>query len=470
MDMVKISKIIGFILIVGIILFMIKNHMTRREFYRGDSVLKSREEIAEYIDRAYIVEKSEKALDVRLNMLNDAEEFVDIAYYKIDTGDTSKIYLAKVLETAERGVKVRIYLDGILNNLKGKMKDANYAFGFHPNIEYKLHYPISPSNPLEINNRLHDKIMIVDNKLALIGGRNIGDRFFVSDESVRNPVYDRDILIYNKSASGESVIRDMRFYFDQLWNCKGANEKYNNLSEAEIKKGRNFLLRIVEGSKDMILERLEDLSEINWEELTRPVKQIQFVHNDINDRDSAICFQGILELAEKAKEEMIFQSPYIVISDNARSVADEYDLDYGLIKILTNSYYSTPNVMANSGYHSIRKDIVDKTSEVYEYHKENSIHGKSYIFDEETCVIGSFNIDPRSMFLSTEAYMVIHDEEMSMKLKSNMMDLMDDSIKVRKDNYEYESDYEYKNTLLYGFKKLGIRILSKISRLFDYLL
>ncbi|WP_256583504.1 phospholipase D-like domain-containing protein, partial [Pseudomonas sp. 2995-1] len=75
-----------------------------------------------------------------------------------------------------------------------------------------------------------------------------------------------------------------------------------------------------------------------------------------------------------------------------------------------------PNVIAFSGYTNVREKVVDFSSSVLEYQGPDSVHAKTYIFDDRLSLIGSFNLDARSSFLSTETMVVIDSEEFAKTL------------------------------------------------------
>lgn len=129
-------------------------------------------------DKVALVESGEEGILTRLNLIYNAKETIDISYYTLTGGDSVKLFLAGINDAADRGVKVRIVLDGIFHNLKSDLKPVIYAFEAHPNIELKFYEPFNLLTPRTWNNRLHDKMILVDQKLALIGGRNIGDKYF----------------------------------------------------------------------------------------------------------------------------------------------------------------------------------------------------------------------------------------------------------------------------------------------------
>ena len=101
-------------------------------------------------------------------------------YYSIAKGESTDLIMAALFKAADRGVYTRVLLDGIANGLRGNRRGVLYALASHPNIEVKYYEPFQLFKPWAWQNRMHDKIMIVDGQLGIIGGRNIGDKYLAN--------------------------------------------------------------------------------------------------------------------------------------------------------------------------------------------------------------------------------------------------------------------------------------------------
>ena len=89
-------------------------------------------------DRVALVEDRYESGLARINFIDNANETIDISYFKIDEGLSADIFTGCLLEAVDRGVKVRLLLDGSLSNLT-KMKDIEYALREYPNIQFKYY-------------------------------------------------------------------------------------------------------------------------------------------------------------------------------------------------------------------------------------------------------------------------------------------------------------------------------------------
>lgn len=423
-------------------------------------------------DRVSIVESGNDGILVRLNLIRNAKETVDISYYTLIEGETTDIILGSVVEAANRGVKVRIILDGMFHNLKGSMKSVKYGIIDHPNIELKLFEPFKLTTPRTWNNRLHDKIIIVDQKLALIGGRNIGDKYFVKEEDESKFTKDRDVVIFDDSRelNKDSSVYAMQEYYNEIFNYKQSKHVSEILSNRRIKKGKEENNRLEKVYLEYKERNKKQIFNIDWHEKTEKTDGIKFVYNPIERGNSdPWVLRTLLSLAKNSKKSIFVQSPYVIPTQSMQDKFTEANLDSSKIKILTNSLSSSPNPVAVAGYSNYKELIVDSGVNLYEYQGPKSIHGKTYIYDKKISAIGSFNFDARSSFLNSESMVIIYGEEFAEKLMDNIHIDLNNSLKVNKD-YTYIEDSQINEGAITKSKKAIIKVLSKFVYFLDYLL
>ena len=111
-----------------------------------------------------------------------ADQSLDIQYYIFNTDITGGLIAEHLLKAADRGVRVRI----LLNDIGSSLEDMKVAVvDQHPNVEVRLYNPLSLRNEWlkslstlgefgRINYRMHNKLMVADNRALITGGRNIG--------------------------------------------------------------------------------------------------------------------------------------------------------------------------------------------------------------------------------------------------------------------------------------------------------
>lgn len=478
MNQIKKIVFIGFIgyllyvFIFSVLIFAIQKPNVGKDIETPFYDLHNSEDINR--DRAALVESGEDGAIARINLLENAQKSIDMSYYTFTEGDFTDIVLGSIIEAADKGIEVRILLDGIsrIYALRGDFKDQLFGLQLHPNIKLKFYEPLNPLFPLTWNNRLHDKLIIVDENLALIGGRNIGDKYYLEDIEKEDFSKDRDALIYKDVSSGDyaSVIEDMHNYFEKSWNYK--NSKYLTKKLTSKQKDRGKISNEELRYKYLQLKKKheEKLKSLNWVDYTMSTEGIMFVHNPIGRLNKdPWCLKKLLSLSSQAKKSIFIQSPYIIPSRKMASEFNEYDIDLNKIKMLTNSYCSSPNILGISGYSKHRENIIDHNVEIYEFQGEGSIHSKTCIFDDSISVIGTFNFDARSSYINTESMVIIHSKEFADKLKKNVQVDLNKSLRVDED-YSYIFDDKIKEGEVSRLKKIVIAFLSKITPFFEHLL
>jgi phosphatidylserine/phosphatidylglycerophosphate/cardiolipin synthase-like enzyme len=172
------------------------------------------------------------------------------------------------------------------------------------------------------------------------------------------------------------------------------------------------------------------------------VDKLSFVSDEPGKNETrglvgGLCTDSIIAILKQAKRKVIIQSPYIIFNKREKELFQEL-LDKGIkIKVLTNSMGSTDNFEAFSGYKRDRDMILDMGIDIYEfkpspgekygimipdeqekikYKAVLGLHSKTMIIDDETGIVGTYNLDPRSADLNTECIAVVRSREFVNKI------------------------------------------------------
>jgi putative cardiolipin synthase len=355
-------------------------------------------------DSAALLDGRLESFDARIQLLQHATEYVDIAYYTVHPGDASDIFFGEVLSAADRGVRVRLLLDGVFHNLRFSLRSAFHALTHHPNIELRYWEPVNPFKPWTWQHRLHDKMLLVDGKYGIIGGRNIGDKYYF-DAVQYKPVFDMDVMIRGDADSSTSVLHATCFYFEELWRSPYAeSQKPSRITERKVVEATNTYVEAA---------RMYETSSVLPSFV--PVEMIHLVHNplDRGPKNPAVLY-AVRDYSNSARERIVIQSPYVIINRAMRKHAEFTGEAERLF--LTNSQAVSPNYFAISGYLNNRKRLL-RSSDILEYQGPGSLHGKTILIDGNILGIGTFNMDPRSSFLSTEAMVFMESESLATQLE-----------------------------------------------------
>lgn len=381
------------------------------------------------VDRAAILETGEEALDQRLRLISQSQESLVLVTFDMRPGESASDLAAALLEAADRGVSVRILVDGISGRLRMEGKEPFLLLAEHPLVEIRLYNRPSLLKPWTWHGRMHDKYVIADDTAYILGGRNTFD-YFLGDYPTEGKSLDREVLIYNtahgQTASEESSLHQLTGYFESVWNsdvCRPFSSRQQpeeNRSEAQRLSDRLAALK----------EARPELFDpaFSWEEATVPTRKVTLIHGDtgIGGKASTVWFQ-LQQLMEHAREQVILQTPYAVCSremlDGLRRLGGS-GLD---VRLLINARENGDNVVASSDYTWHKGGILDTGVTVCEYAAGISSHGKSILIDRRLCVIGSYNLDLRSTYVDTELMLAVDSPELAGRLESYLTDMLADS-------------------------------------------
>lgn len=172
-------------------------------------------------DRAALVTDNQDALDVRLRMIGEAEERIILSSFDIRDCDSGRDIFAALLLAADRGVQIQILWDGVSGLLRGGSPIFR-ALGRLPNVEIRFYNAPNLLLPWTVNGRMHDKYLLIDDRLLLLGGRNTFDLFLGDYVPDALKSHDQDVLVYNTAAGTEqsgahTVLTQVEAYFQSVW-------------------------------------------------------------------------------------------------------------------------------------------------------------------------------------------------------------------------------------------------------------
>lgn len=365
------------------------------------------------VDRAALVETPSDAFVQRIQLIRAASETLDVVYHCVKSGRTTEYFFGELLRAAHRGVKIRLVLDGKVGGMVGPHAWIAYALAVHPNISYRIYNPVGILTPWKWNTLLHDKFMIADDRLLMLGGRNIGDAYFAPPGYTGRVTHDRDVILFN-TAHGtdnrDSVLFQVQTYMEELWAHRDTKQTCCVMSAPKRAIGQMTASTLMEN--DIALE--EDYPQVleiveNYAAVTVPCASVQLLRNPLNaSKKEPWVGYSLSQLAGDAQEEVLVQTPYCTgnryILNALRTVGRNLP---GKLTMLTNSPASSRNPVAFSNYMVSRGRILSTDTRILEYQSRDSIHGKSVLMDRRLSAVGSFNLDERSMYIDTETMLII---------------------------------------------------------------
>ncbi len=382
---------------------------------------------------------STNALLSRITLADHAEHSIDLQYYIFRNDATGRLVAQHLLAAADRGARVRLLLDDA--NLKDEREMLD-ALDSHPNVEVRVFNPFStrePSLPAKLaqmlvegsrlNRRMHNKSFIVDNKIAVVGGRNIGDDYF--DASSENNFRDLDLVAIGP------VVAEASRTFDDYWNSKAAFP-VTAFADSRDKPVDLPGLRATL-AKDSRLFAQSDYLQAAFDELpegaTADRRGLWFWGDAVlvadapekaESKESRRGLRMAPTLAATingAQQELTLISPYFIPSD--ANVADLLALTgRGVaVRVLTNSLAATDEHAVYARYAPHRQPLLAGGVKLYELRPDAgptatteaqpgqssgvSLHAKALVVDGHITFIGSMNLDPRSALVNTEMGLIV---------------------------------------------------------------
>lgn len=410
----------------------LKNRFTVEDFY-GEGIS---------ADRAAIIEDNVSALDERIRLINMAQQRIILSTFDMREGESIQDLTAVLFEAADRGVNIRILVDGVSGLIRMERNSLFHAISSYPNIEVRVYNTPNLLKPWTLNGRMHDKYLIADDTCYLLGGRNTFD-YFLGDYETDSRSYDREVLVYNTAhgteQSEDSSLHQLEQYFEQIWASPYVDVFHKN---PEL-QNKPDVIQIVSSLKERLQNIREQKPELfdafySYDLNTVPVKKATLIHNPIHitGKEPDVWYQ-LQKLMEQAKQRVVIHTPYVVMEDSMyqgmRAIGSKVP-DFSMV---VNSVDNGDNFVASSDYLIHKKDVVETGVQIYEFDGGESTHGKSILIDHDLSVIGSYNLDLRSTYVDTELMLVIDSPELNQILEKNMEVFQEDTRKViDEDTYE----------------------------------
>jgi len=375
------------------------------------------------------------ALDARLALIRHASRTLDLQYYIWDNDESGRAVLGALKDAAGRGVRVRLLLDDL--NTAG-VDELLQALSSVPNMEIRLFNPFccaraslagriatSLGDLSRLDRRMHNKLLIADGALAMVGGRNISDEYFA-----RNPV--ANFIDLDAIAAGR-VVPQLAMHFDRYWNSdesfpvsyfsssrdpgvySGLLEKLlpPNAGRIALELPEKDLLDLEPVSKELQANHLTLVTGLAYAVADRPSKR--FLPPE--ELESSSLMTGAVSQMLGARTELVVTSPYLVPGKPGMNVLQSLKQKGVRMTLVTNSLPATDSAFVYFGYARYRPRIAKAGVEIYEVSastpqgnkavfgggsSRGRLHAKLAIIDEEVVLLGSLNLDPRSARRNTE--------------------------------------------------------------------
>jgi len=382
----------------------------------------------------------EFAFDARVALARRAERSLDVQTYYIGRDEAGHALLRELRDAALRGVRVRLLVDDFH---AADIDDLLAGLAAYPNAEVRLFNPmplrrgtallrlvLSKGDFQLYNRRMHNKLFVADNAVAVYGGRNVANEYFM-----RNPTanfIDLDVL------STGDVVADLSGAFDHYWNSElswPVQAVFRNLTDAANARLR-FEQLVADARVDPPEIATDPLGHTTIEsQLKRGRLELSYaaaqVHADRPEKAASSqlimepthAVRGLLNAFAGARDEVVLVSPYFVPDATVGLPMLRSARERGIrIVLFTNSLGSTDEPVVHTGYAAHRLEMLRIGVELYEVSPTQArrsrrfgdfgrsiprLHAKVAIVDGGRLLVGSANLDPRSAVGNTELSVVI---------------------------------------------------------------
>jgi len=393
------------------------------------------------------------SLDTRLQLAQRAATSLDVQYYQLENDSTGRLLLAALRDASQRGVRVRLLVDDLYTQHSDPLLRGLAAF---PNVEVRLFNPFCcnrASGPGgrytasifdfgRLNHRMHNKLFIADGVMAVAGGRNIADEYFLR-------AHDANFIDMDAFVMG-AVVRSMSAIFDRYWNSEvvypieavgeplGDNKASRARAFDEAIASHAAMEPIELPSTDLLGygPLADDLESgqlgLEWgiarafadppEKLLAMTPKIAFEMSVTND---------VMMEVWRAKDDLVLTSPYMIPGELGMQSFNNLHHAKVKVTVVTNSLAATDEPLVHTGYSRYRERMLEAGVDLYELSPTRTqqtkrlgmfgsslgrLHAKTAVIDRRVIFIGSMNLDPRSASTNTEFGMFIDSPALAKEL------------------------------------------------------
>ena len=395
-----------------------------------------------------LIQKNTDALLWRLALIDQAQKSIDLQVYIWSDDTSGRLILDRIILSSKRGVQVRLLVDDMP---KGWTDEVSALIDRLPNIQFRRFNPGLVRDGVvrrafqmstqfrQLNRRMHNKQLIVDGTWGIVGGRNMGNSYFGLSSKYNNA--DLDLLITG------SVIKDIASDFDEYWNADATypgNAMAGEFSDKKVEKLLNKYTSALADDHVLLKKANIPVDYKDWGELFDMLPSMMVIGSAQSLKDSPeVKGDRGIRLVEQINQFNINAfhttsviTPYMIPSEEMlKKLQKNIGNGSGYkVRLLVPSMESNNHTMVHSHYKKYRKKLISAGVELYEFKglpsaeqraisdtppiksEFISLHTKAFVLDDHWVLMGSLNIDPRSININTEHMLIIDCPELAKQL------------------------------------------------------
>ena len=388
------------------------------------------------------------SLDARIQLAGRATHSLDVQYYLIQNDRTGRLLMRNLRDAALRGVRVRLLVDDLYTVGGDPMFRGLAAF---PNVEVRLFNPFccarqsiaskyaaSIADFGRLNHRMHNKLFIADGAVAVAGGRNIADEYFM--RSATENFVDMDAFIVG------AVVPQLAGIFDVYWNSPQVYPVEAILgANTDREQARKSFDSLVDDGEQMMWLELPPIDILGYGPIRDDLDagRLGLIWGSANayaDKPGKVMAtsdemarsmsvsMNVMDLVMASKSEVFVSSPYFIPGPmGVKAFGDLRKRDVK-VTILTNSLAANDEPLVHTGYARYRAELLKGGVDLYELSPTRiqrnkrlmlpgaslgRLHAKTAVIDRSTVFIGSMNLDPRSASKNTELGIIAESPQLA---------------------------------------------------------
>jgi len=390
-----------------------------------------------------LLEDANRALIERVRLIRQARHHIALQYYLWRPDSSGLTLLKELLDAVERGVRVDLLLDDFHSKpLEPLLRDLssrtlfNIKF-FNPFKHRRWRWLNWLTDFKRMNRRMHNKLLLVDGKAGVVGGRNVGNEYFGTHAG--QLFSDLDVI-----AKG-SVVKILLEDWQHYWNCplsvsiemiKSPNRSplfediwLKHQKQPELQDLRQFVL------SDAHLNDVSKEGAETWYEASAIVVSDDPLKAQLSSKPSRLVTHQLVKALGAAQHSIVLVSPYFVPTPAGVKELESLSEQGVKVRVLTNSLAVTDVPAVHAGYQRHRRRLLLSGVQLFElrrteekrlrkdvrpYYRRSasSLHAKTVTVDGEKVFVGSFNFDPRSAQINTESGLLIESAEMAERINA----------------------------------------------------
>jgi putative cardiolipin synthase len=387
---------------------------------------------------------------LRLELIEHAGSSLDLQYYIFHGDESGRLITEALMAAAQRGVRIRILVD---DGDTAAGDEQLFALAAIPNVSIRIFNPWRYRghnhalrateflfNKSRLDYRMHNKLLIADDAIALIGGRNIGDQYFQVDP--QSQFADDDISVVGP------LVSKLTATFETYWaneiavplQAVAPPEQYDQARLEALATRQTTPLKATAADPKFaeklaagqpLRDLLSGVTPLTWAsaELACDSPDKKSVAED--QRAGSLMFGAVARAVRHVQTELLMVTPYLVPTPDELKLLTDRSETQRRVRILTTSLEATNDPAAQAGYDHYRVALLRSNVELYEIrtHPESArgsgqstrmtrygtygLHAKLLIFDRQAIFVGSMNYDARSRWLNTEIGLLIYSPELA---------------------------------------------------------